>query len=76
MVWLKSKYEEQAKLCYVDTKSFIVYLKTDNIYNNIAEEIKKKFDTSNYELDRPLSKRKKEKSNWIGERWLSGKIMK
>ena len=52
----------------MDTDSFIVYIKTDNIYKNIAEDIETRFDTSNYELDRLLHKGKNKKSNWINER--------
>ena len=33
------------------TDSFIVYLKIDDIYNNIAEDIETRFDTLNYELE-------------------------
>ena len=43
----------------MDTDSFIVYTKTDDIYKDISEDIETKFDTSNYELDRRLPKRKK-----------------
>ena len=28
---VKPKYNEKAKLCYMDTHSFIVYIKTDDI---------------------------------------------
>ena len=61
----------------MDTDSFIVYIKTDDIYKDIAEEVELIFDTSNYELDRPLcppphcQKEKIIKSelvNWINER--------
>ena len=34
--YVKPKYGEKAKLCYMDTDSFIVYIKTDGIYKNIA----------------------------------------
>ena len=37
---------------------FIEYLKTNDIYKDIAKDAKIRFDTSNYELDRPLPKRK------------------
>ena len=37
--------------------SFIVYMKTDDIYKDIAEDVEAKFDTSSYELDIPLRKR-------------------
>ena len=38
--------------------SFIVYIKIDYIYKDIAEDIKTGFDTSRYELNRPLLKGK------------------
>ena len=43
----------------MDTGSCIVYIKTDYIYKDIVEDVENKFDTSNYELDRPLLKKKK-----------------
>ena len=49
---MKQKYNEKAKLCCIDTGSFIVYVKADNIYKDIVEDIKIRFDTlKNYELD-------------------------
>ena len=57
--YLKPKYGEKAKLCYMDTD--IVYIKTDDIYKSIAEDVNTRFDTSNYELDRPFRKGKNEK---------------
>ena len=38
------------------TDSFIVYIRTDNISEDIAEDVKKRFETSNYELNRPKGK--------------------
>ena len=46
----------------MDTDSFTVYLKTDDIYKDIAEDIEKRFDTSQNELDRPLPKGKNKKA--------------
>ena len=43
--YVKRKYDENAKLCYMDTGSFIVHVKTDDIYKDIAEDVKKRFDT-------------------------------
>ena len=45
----------------------MVYIKTDNVYKNIAKDVETKFDTSNYELHGTLPKLTK-KSNWINER--------
>ena len=51
----------KAKLCYIDTESLIVYIKIDDIYKDIAEDVETRFDTSNYELDRLLPKGKNKK---------------
>ena len=40
---------------------FIVSIKTDKIYKDIAEDVESRFDTSNNALDRPLSKGKNKK---------------
>ena len=40
----------------MDTDSFIVCIKTQDIYNDIAEDVETSFETSNYKLDRPLPK--------------------
>ena len=56
--YVQPKYGEKAKLCYMDTDSFIIYIKTEDIYSDIAKDIEKRFDTSSYKLDRPLPKRK------------------
>ena len=48
MEWLyyvKPKHGKKSKLWYMDTDSFIVYIKTDNIYKGIAEDVETRFDT-------------------------------
>ena len=52
-------------MCYMDTDSFIVYIKTNDIYKDVAEDVENRFDTSNYELDRPIPKEKKKKVNGL-----------
>ena len=59
--YVKPKYGENAKLCYMDTDSFIVHIKTYDIYKDIAEDVETRFDTSNFEFDRPLPKWKNQK---------------
>ena len=68
--YLKPKYYdyEKTNLCYMDKDGFTVYIKTDDIYEDIAEAVETRFDTSNSELARSLSKGKKSKSNYINER--------
>ena len=58
---VKLKYRENAKLCYMDTDSFIVHVKAEHIHKDIAEDVETRFDTSNLELDRPLPKGKNKK---------------
>ena len=48
-------------MCYTDAYSFIVYIKTDDIYKDIVEVLEARLGTLNYELNRPLSKEKKKK---------------
>ena len=52
----------------MNTDRFILYIKTNDIYKDIAEDVEKRFDDSNFELDRPLRKEKKSKSNRINVR--------
>ena len=54
--YIKPKYKDNAKLCYMDTDSFIVNIKTEDFYEDIANDVKNFFDTSNYEVNRPLPK--------------------
>ena len=51
--YVKPKYDENVKLCYMDTDSFIVYVKTNDIYKGIAADVETRIDTSSFEIDRP-----------------------
>ena len=42
--------DEKAKLCYMDTDSFTFHVKTEDIYETIAKDVKEKSHSSNYEL--------------------------
>ena len=59
--YIKPKYQQNAKLCCMDTESFIIYIKTEDFYENIAKDVEKRFDTSNYEIDKPLPTGKNKK---------------
>ena len=60
---IKPKYQNKAKLCYMDTDSFIFYIKTEDFCKDIANDVEKWFDTSNYDKDDkkplPIDKSKK-----------------
>ena len=50
---MKPKYGDNVKLCYMDTDSFIMKIKTEDFYKDIANDVEKRFDTLSYEVDRP-----------------------
>ena len=56
--------KKKVSLCYMDTDSFITQIETENIQVDIAKDVKKRFDTSNNELERPLHRAKNK--NLIG----------
>ena len=58
---VKAKYGENVKRCYMDTDSFIINVKTEDIYIDIAEYVKARLDTSIFELGRPLLNEKNKK---------------
>ena len=56
--YIKPKYQDNAKLCNMDTDSFIITIKTEDFCEDIANDVEIRFDTSNYEVNRPLPKGK------------------
>ena len=52
--YMKPKYDNNVKLCYMDTHSCIMNIKTNDFYEDIANDVENRFDTSNYEVNRPL----------------------
>ena len=73
--YVKWKYGGKAKLCCMDTDSFIVYIETYDVYKDIVEDVETWIDTSNYELDRPLPKGKNKKVIRLMKDELEGKII-
>ena len=73
--YMNPKYGDNVKLCYMDTDSFIMRIKTEDFYKDIANDVEKRFDTSNYECDRPLSIGKNKKVTGLMKDELGGKIM-
>ena len=41
--YMKPKYGDHGKLCYI---SFIMHIKTEDFYKDIADDVEKRFDTS------------------------------
>ena len=46
---IKPKYEDKTRLCYMDADSFVINIKTEDCYNDIASDVEKWFDSSNYD---------------------------
>ena len=73
--YMKPKYADNLKLCYMDTDSFIMHIKTEYFYKDIVDDVGKRFDTSNYEVNRPLPTGKNKKVIGLRKEELVGKIM-
>ena len=54
--YLKPKYSDNIKLCYMDTNSFIMHVETEDFFKEINKDVDEWFDTFNYDEDdnRPL----------------------
>ena len=44
--YVKPKYSDKAKLCYIDTDSFVIHIKTEDFYKDVANDVEKWFDIS------------------------------
>ena len=64
--YIKPKYGDKAKLCYMDTDSFFINIETEYFYKDIANDVNKCFDTSGYDKNdkRLLPIGKNKKSDW------------
>ena len=52
--YMKPKYNDNIRLCYMDTDSFIVNIKANDFYKDISDDVDNRFDTWNFEVKRPL----------------------
>ena len=75
--YIRPTYGTKAKLCYTDNDSFIIYLKTEDFFEDISNDVEKWFDTSGYnkkdKIPLPIDKNKKVPGLFKDE--LGGKIM-
>ena len=56
--YITPRYQQNAKLCYKDIDGLIIYIKTEDVCKDIANNVEKRFDKSNYEVNKPLPTRK------------------
>ena len=75
---IKPEYEDRAKLCYTDTDSFIIHIITEDFFEDIACDVKKWFDTSNYDENdkRPLPTGMNKRVYGFFKDELGGKVTK
>ena len=73
--YMKLKYGDNVKLCYMDTDRFIINIKTEDFYKDIANDVDKRFDKSNYEVDRPLPTGKNKKVIGLMKDELGGRVI-
>ena len=73
--YMKPKYANNVKLCYTDTDSFIINIKTNDFYEDTSSDVENRFDTSNYEVNRPLPMGKNKKVIGLMKDELGGKII-
>ena len=74
--YIKPKYGDRAKLRYTDTDSFIIYIKTEDFFQDISNDVERWFDRSNYDKNdkRPLPVGKNKKVPGLFKHELEGKI--
>ena len=75
--YIKPKYGDKARLCFMDTDSFVINIKTEDFYKDIANDVERWFDTSNYDKkgNRPLPIGKIKKVIGLFKDELGGKIV-
>ena len=73
--YMKPKYSNNVKLCYTDTDSFIINIKTKDFYKDIANDVEDRFHTSNYEVYRPLPTGKNKKVIGLMKDELGGNVI-
>ena len=76
--YVKSKYKDKAKLCYIDTDSFFINIFTEDFFEEINNDVEGWFDTSNYDNNdkRPLPIGMNKKVVGLFKVDLGGKIIK
>ena len=73
--YMKPKYNDDVKLCYMDTDSFVMHIKINDFYKDIYDDVDNRFDTSNYEVKRPLPTGKNKKVKGLVKDELGGEII-
>ena len=73
--YVKPKYGNDVKLCYIDTDSFVMNIIIEDFYKDIANDVEKRFVTSNYEVNSSLPTGNNKKVIGLMKDELGGKII-
>ena len=73
--YMKPKYNYNVRLCYMYMDSFVMIIKTNDFYKDISDDVDNKFDTSSYEVKRPLPIGKNKKVTGLMKDGLGGEII-
>ena len=71
--YMRPKYGDNVKLCYMDTDNFLINIKTEDFYKD--NDVEKRFHTSDYEVDRLLSTGKNKKVTGLTKDELGGRVI-
>ena len=76
--YIKPKYKDKAKLCYMDTDSFVINIFAEYFFKNINNDVERWFDASNHDKNnkRPLPMGVNQKVIGVFKDGLGGTIMK
>ena len=69
--YIKPKYGDREKLCYMDTDSYVIHIITEDVYEDIANDVERWLDISNYDENKTgktASNRYEQKINWFFQR--------
>ena len=73
--YMKPKYNDNVRLCFMDTDSFVMHIKTNDFYKDISGDVDNRFDISTYEVKRPLPIGKNKKIIGLMKDELGGEII-
>ena len=73
--YMKPKFNDNVRLCYMDRDSFVMHIKTNDFYKDIASDVENRLHTSNYEVNRPLATGKNKEVIGLMKDELGGKII-
>ena len=73
--YMRPEYNNDVKLCCMDTDSLLVHIKTNDFYKDISDDVDNRFGTSNYEVKRPLPIGKNKKVIGLMKDELGGEII-